>query len=162
MASVSDIRGMTIPNFYSGLVLLSFAVAFIALSIGGQGQVFGPLWSHVASGGIFFVVTFIMFAVGALGAADSKLGAVYALWFSLGNMPVYLFFMALVGGILGVCSLLIKRFKPFKNAPEGSWIDLVQGGASKVPYGVAIAFGMFIAFCYAGYFSPALLSTFLS
>lgn len=161
LSSLSDIRGMTIPNIYSGIVVLSFGIAFGALYLGGQTQVFAPLWSHLASAGIFFVVTFIMFATGALGAADSKLGAAYALWFGLSDMVVYLFFMALLGGLLGVVALVIGRYKPFKAAPEGSWIAQVQGGASKVPYGVAIASGTVIAFFHAGYLSPATFSSFI-
>lgn len=162
LASISDIRGMTISNSYSLFVVGAFTVAFVSLYLGGLSGQLGPLWSHLASAGIFFVVTFVLFAVGALGAADSKLGAAYALWFPLSDLPLYLFFMAFVGGVLGVAALLFKRLKPFKNAPEGSWMAQVQDGASKVPYGVAIAVGMLFAFYAGGYFDSAFLFSFVS
>lgn len=161
LTGVSDIRGLTIPNIYSGVVILAFALAYGGAALGGQEGVFGPLWSHLASGGVFFLVTFVMFALGIIGAADSKIGTAYALWFGLHDLPVYLFFMALGGAALAFGALAMRRWKPFTAVPENSWMDAAQKGQSKVPYGVAIAFGTFIAFFYAGYFSPALLSSFL-
>ncbi|MCB1783789.1 MAG: prepilin peptidase [Alphaproteobacteria bacterium] len=162
MASVSDVRGMIIPNRYTVYVIAAFALAYSVLHVGGHDHVFGNLLSHFLSAGLFLGVTFIMFLTGALGAGDSKLGTAYAFWFSLHDLPVYLFFMALFGGLLGVVSLGIRRWKPFDTAPEGSWVAQVQGGASKVPYGVAIGLGTLIAFFYAGYFDTALLGSFLT
>ncbi len=162
LAGLSDIRSMTIPNSYSIYVLAAFIVAYSLLYFTGHDQVFGSLLSHGLSLILTFVVTFILFAVKVLGAGDSKFASVCALWLGVKYMPIFLFFMTVFGGLLGVVALYIKRKKPFESPPEGSWVAQVQGGKDKVPYGVAIGFGMLIAFMYAGYFSTDVLSSFLT
>ncbi len=161
LAGASDIRSMTIPNMYSVYVIAAFAVAYLTLFITGNDKVFGALHSHLISAVGAFIVTFILFVTKVIGAGDSKFGSACALWVSAKYLPIFLFFMALVGGVLGVVALILKRKKPIENPAEGSWVYQVQGGADKVPYGVAIAFGMLIAFVHAGYFSTDVLSSFL-
>ncbi|PCI57152.1 MAG: peptidase [Alphaproteobacteria bacterium] len=162
LAGLSDIRSMTIPNSYSLYVMAAFFVAFGALYLGGQGDVFGSFLSHILSASLAFVVTLGLFAMRVIGAGDSKFATACALWFSVKLLLVFLFFMTLFGGVLGVVALYIKRNKPFKNPAEGSWVAQVQGGADKVPYGVAISFGMLVAFIQAGYFSSDVLGSFVA
>ncbi len=161
LAGFSDIRRMKIPNSYSVYVIALFFIAYGALHLGGQGDVFGALVSHLISAGLMFVVTLILFAAGMIGGGDSKFATACAFWITAQYLPIFLFFMTLAGGLLGAAALYIKRRKPFEAPAEGGWIAQVQEGADKVPYGVAIAFGMFIAFVYAGYFSPDVLSSFV-
>lgn len=161
LAALSDIRGMKIPNMYSVYIMAAFAVSYGVLYLGGlQGVVFGPLLMHVLSALLTFFVTFVLFAARVIGAGDSKFGTACALWVSVKYLPIFLFFMTLFGGLLGMAALYMKRKKPFKAPAEGSWIAQVQDGADKVPYGVAISFGMLIAFLHAGYFSSGVLSSF--
>ena len=161
LAGISDVKGLTIPNNYSVLMIASFAVAYSALYFGAPDvEIFSGILWHIASVLVFFVLTFILFALNLLGAGDSKFGAACALWFSLKYMPIYLFFMTLFGGILGVVTLYIKHKKPFKSPAEGSWIAQAQSGIDKVPYGLAIGFGLVVTFFYAEYLSPAVLSSF--
>jgi len=161
LAGWSDIRGLTIPNSYSLYMIAVFAIAYTALYFGApQANIFGGIVSHFLSVLIFFVVTFILFALKMLGAGDSKFGAACALWVSLSHLPIYLFFMTLFGGILGVVTLYIKHKKPFKSPAEGSWIAQAQNGIDKVPYGVAIGVGLVGTFIYAEYLSPAVLASF--
>lgn len=75
-------------------------------------------------------------------------------------MP-FLFYMALVGGVLGLVALALRKWKPVKNPAEGSWIARVQAGENKVPYGAAIAAGALASFVELGYFSSEVLSSFL-
>ena len=161
LAAMSDIKTMTIPNAYSAYMGVSFAVAYSAVTFSGAESVFSSLGSHLLSAGLMFLFTFALFGLGMIGAADSKFGTVCALWFSAKDLPVYIFYMAVMGGVLGIASLVLQRRKPFAEPAEGSWVAQVQGGASKVPYGVAISFGMGIAFMILGYFSPSVLSSFL-
>ncbi len=161
LAGLSDINSMKIPNSYSLYVIAAFIVAYGALYLGGQAGVFGSLSSHLLSGALMFVVTAILFGLRMLGAGDSKFATACAFWVGVGNLTIFLFFMTVAGGLLGGVTLYIKRKKPFKSPKEGSWVAQVQGGADKVPYGVAISFGMVIAFIYAGYFSPDALSSFI-
>ncbi len=161
LAGLCDIRSMKIPNSYSLYVIAAFLAAYIALYFAGRGDIFSSIWSHLLSAGLMFVATVILFALKLIGAGDSKFATACAIWIGARYLPIFLFFMTLGGGLLGVAALYIKRKKPFKSPKEGSWVAQVQDGADKVPYGVAIAFGMIIAFSYAGYFSPDMFYSFL-
>ncbi len=161
LAGLSDVKSMTIPNSYSAFVIGLFFICYTTLYLSGQAGVFGSLQSHLMSAGVTFLVTAALYTFRVLGAGDSKFGTACALWISIGHLPIFLFFMTLFGGLLGVASLYIKKKKPFKSPAEGSWVAQVQGGADKVPYGVAITFGMLISFVYSEYFSMDVLSSFL-
>ncbi|MFP4098788.1 MAG: prepilin peptidase [Alphaproteobacteria bacterium] len=162
LVCLSDIRGLKIPNIYSLYVSVSFFVAYGVVYFGApEVSVFGSLLHHLLSALAFFAVTFVLFALGLLGAGDSKFGAACALWFSLKYLPIYLFFMTLFGGILGLVTLYMRYKKPFKSPAHGSWVQQAQGGVDKVPYGVAIAFGVLATFIHAAYFSPAVLASFV-
>ncbi len=160
LAGLSDIRGMVIPNIYSVIVGAAFLVAFAGLYIGGKTDIFSSIWSHLIAAGFMFVVTLILFATGIMGAADSKLGTVFALWLGLKGFASFLVFMTLGGGILAVAALILQKRRPFKAPKKGSWVARVQDGESKVPYGVAIVFGAIVAFFQIGYFDLSSLSLF--
>lgn len=162
MAGLSDIRRMIIPNTYSMYIIVSFMISYITLYFYGVEGVFKPILSHLMSAGLTFFVTFILFSMRVIGGGDSKFATACALWVSVKYLPIYLFFMTVIGGVLGGVALYLKRKKPYANPTEGSWVAQVQGGKDKVPYGVAIAFGTVVAFSYAGYFSPQMWSSFLA
>lgn len=154
LAGLSDLRGLTIPNLYSGLILGAFPLCYVLMWVFGvQGEIFPSLWSHLGAAGIIFVISAAMFHFGIMGAADSKLASAYALWLGLGPLPLYLFVMTLVGALLGVVALYIKKSKPFKSPKEGSWPAQLQAGKNKVPYGIAIVIGAVYGFYVAGYLS---------
>lgn len=160
LAAWSDYKGMTIPN----IVPLGIALAFLAgygVSVFGGAEVFSGWQSHLAAGGIVLVVTFIMYALRLIGGGDSKLVAAFALWVGLRELMTLLFYMALLGAFLGLGALLIKKFRPFKNVPEGSWIQRLQAGEGVVAYGIPISFGATVAFWKMGLLSPATLQLFL-
>jgi prepilin peptidase CpaA len=162
LSGLSDIRGLTIPNAYSAVVIVAFLFAYLALWGHGNPQTMWVLSAHLSSGLLTFSITFLLFSLRMLGAADSKLATAYALWFKLTDLPLFLAYMALTGGLVAVASLVIMRRKPFKDPLKGSWVDRVQNGESKVPYGVAIAAGALVAFLKAGYLSGDFLIGFLS
>lgn len=161
MAARSDVRSMTIDNAYSLFIVAAFAVCYLLLFLGGKVNIFGPLWSHLAAGVLMFILTAGLFALGALGGADSKLTSALALWVGLKGLPVFLIFMTLIGGLLGVMTLLLER-KPVLPSPiDGSWIARAQSGERNVPYGIAIAGGALAAFIKLGYVMPDHWSVFL-
>ncbi len=161
LAGLSDIRSMKIPNSYSIYIIAAFLVAYLGLYFAGHAGVFSSIWSHILSAGLMFLATAVLFGLKIIGAGDSKFATACAFWIGAKYLTIFLFFMTLGGGVLGIIALYIKRKKPFKSPREGSWAAQVQSGADKVPYGVAITFGMVIAFIYAGYFSPDVLSSFI-
>ncbi|GJL85049.1 MAG: hypothetical protein DHS20C02_08240 [Micavibrio sp.] len=160
LAGLSDIRGMVIPNIYSVVIGAAFLIAFAGLHWGGKTHIFSSFYSHLIAAGLMFVVTVILFATRTIGAADSKLGTVFALWAGLKGFAPFLLFMTLGGGILAVAALILQKKKPFSAPKKGSWVARVQGGESKVPYGVAIVFGAVMAFYQIGYFDLSGLSFF--
>lgn len=146
-AAFSDIRSMTIPNFYSLIVIALFPVAYSFLVLAGA--VSAPWWSYVSSFFIIFLVTLAMFLVGAIGGGDSKFAAACALWVGLQGLMSFLLVMMIVGMILAIFALVLRNRIVFTRAIPGGWIDRVQKGEGAIPYGVAITCGL-AAGLYAG------------
>lgn len=161
MAAISDVRGMTIPNSYSGLIMGAFALCYGALWLGGREDVFFSLFSHGLSAIFVFLISLAMFSAKAIGAGDSKLATAFALWTGVNGLMAFLFYMSVVGGLLGLAALALRKWAPFKEPKADSWVARVQAGESKVPYGVAIVVGALASFVEIGYFSGDVLSSFL-
>lgn len=155
----SDFKGFTISNIYSLGVILAFVPAFLAVTLLAPDAGYFAAWkSHLLAAAAVFAVTFVLFTTNLIGAGDSKLCTAYALWVGLLGLPSFLFFMTVCGGILGLLTLLMRKWKPFKAPPEGSWLARAQEGSSEVPYGIAIVTGALIAFIQSGYFDPDTLA----
>jgi prepilin peptidase CpaA len=162
LASLSDFRGLVIPNIFSGIVLGAFFLCYLIVWLGGYSDVFAPLASHIIAALAVFGVTLVMFLLKGLGAADSKLGTAYALWVGLEGLLPFLFYMALTGGLLALAALFLKKFKPIKGLSGDGWMARVQAGENKVPYGIAIVIGALASFVKLGYFNVEVLSSFLA
>lgn len=148
---VSDFLRLRIPNVYVLVVLGLFVVGFIA-----SPDSFGVWWEHVGAMLVFLVLTYVMFAFGMLGAGDAKYGAALALWVGLPGLFPFAFFMAMVGGVLGLFSLLLRKYRPFKNPPAGGWVATVQDGGNAVPYGIALSIGLWGCFFHTAVLSHQL------
>lgn len=154
LAAWSDYKGFRIPNHVSLVIIGAFVIAFGVTTLTGQDQLIFSTWkSHLGSAGAVMLVTMLMFSLGALGAGDSKFATSVAVWLGISGLSVFLFYMALIGGLLGLSSLVLKKFKPLKNPKAGTWPAKAQEGHNAVPYGIAIAGGAIIAFVFKGYFS---------
>lgn len=155
----SDFKGFTISNVYAIGVILAFVPAFLAVMLMAPETAYFASWqSHLLAAGGTFAVTFILFSTHMIGAGDSKLCTAYALWVGLMGLPSFLFFMTVCGGLLGLVTLALRKWKPVKTPAPGSWFDRAQNGASEVPYGIAIVAGALIAFIQNGYFDLAALA----
>lgn len=161
LAGASDVRGMIIPNIHSVIVLAAFPLCYGVCFL-ARVEVFASPLSHLLGFLIVFGVSVGLFALKVMGAADSKLASAYAVWLGLPGLAPFLFYMTLVGGLLGVAAIVIGRRKPFANPDPQSWVGHVQAGDSKVPYGVAIVIGAFVSFLFLGYLDAGTLSAFLS
>lgn len=146
MACISDVRFLRIPNSYVIVVLGCFIAAF-----GLSPESFGPWWHHLSAGLIFLVITYIMFSLGMLGGGDAKMGAALALFVGLRGLVPYLFYMALVGGLLGILAIVIKKKKPFAHPAPESWVGQLYQGRNAVPYGIAISSGVWAALFHTGF-----------
>lgn len=158
-SAVSDFRSMTIPNMFAGLIVLAFIPAYLADMLTGDGLQFFADWkNHAIAAAVMFVITFLLFTARIIGAGDSKLCAALALWTGLGGLAPYLFYMAVLGALLGATTKLLNSKKLVADPAAGSWIARSQAGEQGVPYGIAICFGAIIAFYELGYFSPEKLA----
>lgn len=158
-AAISDFRSMTIPNLYAGLIVLAFVPAYCADAFTGHGLEFFVSWkSHLLAGAIMFVITFLLFTARIIGAGDSKLCSAFALWTGLSGLASFLFYMAILGALLGIATKVMNTRLLVASPKEGSWIFKSQAGERGVPYGIAICFGAIVAFYQLGYFSPEKLA----
>lgn len=151
LSCISDVQRLRIPNTYVLFVAGAFIVAFTL-----SPSSFGVWWHPFAGAAFFLVVTYIMFVYRLIGAGDAKMGAALALWVGLPGLMAYVMYMAIAGGVIGVMSLVIKRFKPFKHPRAGGWIATVQDGGNAVPYGIAITVGAWAAMLHNGFVSHQL------
>lgn len=162
LAAYSDLKQMLIENstslFIAGLFFITYAFAYFF----GKTYIFAPLWIHLTSGLVMFLITFSLFSFGVLGGADSKLITALSFWIGFKGLPAFLVTMSLIGGLLGLSALLLSRFPIFANAGKSSWVARSQAGEKTVPYAVAIAAGSFAAFYHLGYLNLKQLSHFLT
>lgn len=161
MSAWSDLRGMIIPNIYPAGVLLAFIFAYLACELSGNQGPFQTLSSHLAAGGLVFIVTFCMTMAKLLGGGDSKLMTAYAFWMGARHVLAFLFVMACVGLVLSILAVIFRRTKPFKNMREGSWLARLQAGQAVVPYGIPIVAGALFMFIDGRFISLATLAAFL-
>lgn len=151
-AAWSDYNRMIIPNNYVAFIGAAFVPAFLVVTLmAGDITLFSTWQSHLMAGGLVFAITYALFYYGVIGGGDAKMLSVYALWVGMNNLLPLLFFMALVGGLLGVATLILQNKKMRKSPEEGSWLAHAQAGNRRVPYGIAIFIGALASFWQAGY-----------
>lgn len=157
-AALSDLRGLIIPNEYSLGIILAFVPAYLVfILLASESGYFQGWASHLGAFALMFAASFVLFTLNLFGAGDSKLATAFALWVGMDGMFSFVFYMALIGGVLGLATLILQRRKPFTTVPAGTWVARAQDGDNAVPYGIAITAGAVIAFCWLGYVSPAAL-----
>lgn len=161
LAAQSDLRTMTIDNIYSVAIATVFIICYGVLFASGKTDIVAPIWSHLITAIIMFIITIILFSLGLLGGADSKMISALSLWIGLKGLPIFLITMTIIGGVLGILALILNRRPIIKNPAEGSWIARAQAGEHKVPYGIAIAGGATVAFTHLGYLDFSRLIEFL-
>lgn len=161
LSAASDFRGMTIPNSYALGILLAFVFAFIAAMLAKNPEPFQIISSHLWAGGVAFVITFLMAVTRTMGAGDSKLITVYALWMGMQHVAWYLLIVTFWGALFAIIAIVLKRFKPFKNVRPGSWIARTQAGEAVVAYGIPIVLGAFCIFFTEHYLSVSTLKAFI-
>ncbi len=135
LAAVYDARSMTIPNWISIVLAISYVpVAFIVglplVDIG---------WS-VGIGFIALVIGIALFAFRILGGGDAKLLAASAMWVGLSGLLPFLLYTALAGGALSLFLLLARKWMPLMPVVVGpQWMQRLLEPKGDIPYGIAIA-----------------------
>jgi len=153
MAAFSDLFTMTIPNRISLILIASF---FVLAPLSGLGlQAIGM---HLAAAAIVFSACFALFAFNVMGGGDAKLLSATALWFGLNESLLFLMTdVAIIGGFI---TLLILMVRAQANTILAIGLPVPNSIliAKKIPYGIAIAIGGFMAFPDSPLFLTALES----
>lgn len=135
-AAWNDAMEFRIPNWIPAAVALLFPVAALAGGIG-----WGVFGFSLLAGFVALLLGMGLFAGGLLGGGDAKLFAAAALWFGWPAAATFMLYTVLVGGVLVLALVVLRRAAPLAGVPEG-WTDntaLARG--APVPYGIALAGG---------------------
>ncbi|MBX4889362.1 A24 family peptidase [Rhizobium bangladeshense] len=153
MAAFSDLFTMTIPNRISLILVASFFVIAPLSDLGLQ-----AIGMHLAAGAIVFAACFALFAFNVMGGGDAKLLSATALWFGVNESLLFLMTdVAIIGGFLTLLILVVRAQSDIILAiglPVPNSVLI----ANKIPYGIAIAIGGFMAFPSSPLFIAALES----
>ncbi|MDC7746321.1 MULTISPECIES: A24 family peptidase [Rhizobium] len=153
MAAFSDLFTMTIPNRVSLILIGSFLVLAPLSGLGLE-----TIGMHLAGAAIVFCACFALFAFNVMGGGDAKLLTATALWFGLDQSLAFLMVdVAMIGGLITLLILLVRAQSNTILAiglPVPNSVLL----AKKIPYGIAIAIGGFMAFPSSPLFLAALES----
>lgn len=161
-ASGSDVKAMTIPNELVGIIAAAFFAGFGITSISQQSHIFEGFFHHIIAALIVFSATALLYFFKVIGGGDSKLATAFGLWAGLGQLVTFVFYWAIIGAVLGIAALVIRKVKPFHGVKDRrSWIGKLQAGESAVPYAVPITLAALIAMLDSGYFYPQTIAQFV-
>ncbi|MBZ5762857.1 MULTISPECIES: A24 family peptidase [Rhizobium] len=151
VAAFSDLFTMTIPNRVS--VILVGAFLLVAPFTGLPLAVIGM---HFLGALIVFALCFGFFALNIMGGGDAKLLSAAALWFGFDqSLLEFAVYVSVVGGIMTVL-IFAMRARADILSVIGMSIPQSLTHAKKIPYGIAIGIGGFIAFPSSPLFLAAL------
>lgn len=140
-AALTDLFTMKIPNAVSAVALVAFLVIAPFSGLGWH-----EIGMSLLAGAAVFAGCFALFAFNVMGGGDAKLLTAVAVWFGFGPpLFAFLIYVAYIGGILTLLILLL-RAKSSAVLAMGLPIPHSLLLARKVPYGIAIAIGGFMAF----------------
>jgi len=151
VGAVKDVRGRRIPNWltYSGGV----AALLVRTILGGAPELRAGLAGMLLAGGIFYV----LFLLVAMGGGDAKLMAAVGAWVGFAQVGTLLIVSAIAGGLLAAGYMLVHKriLETLRNIAElvrhhltagfepHPMLNVRQAGALRLPYGLAIAIGVF-------------------
>ncbi len=138
---VFDASKFIIPNWLVGSLLLVYPVAlFLAhFAVDWKMDLLGML--------ITFAIGYFVFALRMMGGGDVKLIIVLALWVGWEKLAMFGFNFALLGGILSIVILLVRKIIPHIVSDKGK-LPRILRDKQPVPYGLAIA-GAFLMMLYS-------------
>jgi prepilin peptidase CpaA len=141
IAAFSDLFTMTIPNRVSAILLGAFLI--VAPLAGLSPPLIGM---HLAAGVIVFLACFTLFALNIMGGGDAKLLTASAVWFGFNNsLFEFVIYVSISGGFL---TLLILMMRTQENVIIASGLPVppLLFTTKKIPYGIAIGLGGFLAY----------------
>jgi prepilin peptidase CpaA len=140
-AAFSDLFTMTIPNRVSGILLGAFVLVAPLVGLG-----LPIIAMHLVAGITVFLACFALFALNIMGGGDAKLLTASAVWFGFNNsLFEFVIYVSISGGFL---TLLILMMRTQENVILASGLPVppLLFTAKKIPYGIAIGLGGFLAY----------------
>ena len=141
LAAFTDLFSMTIPNRIPLALLVSFVVI---APLSGMGL--AEFGMHLAAGLVVLLVSIVFFAMRVMGGGDAKLLTACAVWFGLNHSLLeFGVYVSVVGGML---TLVIMILRSQAAAIQSLGMELPGSLLleKKIPYGIAIAIGGFMAY----------------
>ncbi len=137
-----DATRFIIPNWLVGSLLLLYPIAFFVSPaiIDWKIDLLGMLGA--------FVLGYFIFALRVMGGGDVKLIIVLSLWVGLDKLAMFGFNFAVLGGVLSIFILLVRKIIPFVVSKKDK-LPRIFRDKQPVPYGLAIA-GAFLMMLYSG------------
>ncbi|MEN5147431.1 A24 family peptidase [Brevundimonas diminuta] len=141
VAALHDVVTMKIPNWISGLLIISFFPAAFMMGL--------PLGDVGVSTGLAVAALLVgmgMFAMNWIGGGDAKLLAASMLWMGASAGLPFVLYTAIAGG--GFCLMLMtaRSHLPFFAQTGPGWVVRLMQPKGDIPYGVAIAIGALLAY----------------
>ncbi|MGZ9594609.1 MAG: A24 family peptidase [Candidatus Liberibacter asiaticus] len=151
-AALSDLFSAMIPNRVSIVMLGSFLLTAFLL-----GMDYELIALHLLVGLIVFIICFCFFAFNIMGGGDVKLLTSTAVWFGwTPSFLSFLFFVAILGGILSVFILTVRMIT--NHIPIfGMFVPKSFLMKNKIPYGISISMGGLISYPDSYLFKVALM-----
>lgn len=134
VAASTDLLTMRISNKLVLLLVAGFLVLALAVNLPLQ-----QVAMHVACAVVVLVAAFALFALGWIGGGDAKLAAATTLWLGFGLTLPYLVYAALVGGVLTLVILILRRMPLTPFIARHAWLERLHNSKSGIPYGIALA-----------------------
>jgi prepilin peptidase CpaA len=138
-AAATDIASFTIPNSISLALIGAFAAFALAERLTA-----GAIGTHLLAGGVGLLAGFTLFALGYIGGGDAKFFAAIVLWLGIGDFAQYALLSAIAGGALTLCLLSLRKLPLPSVLASKAWIQRLHDQNSGIPYGVALAAGVFV------------------
>lgn len=140
-AGALDIFTMTIPNRISIGLLAGFVCLAPFAGFGWE-----TIALHFATGAVMLVLGIAAFAAGWIGGGDAKLFAAASLWMGHEHIYDYLLLSSILGGVLTLGFLAMRKYPLPPRLAEQPWIVRLHDAAHGVPYGVALSAAVLILY----------------
>jgi prepilin peptidase CpaA len=134
LAASSDLLTMRISNKL--VIVLAAGFLVVALLVEMPLQQF---LMHLLCAAVVLAVAFGLFAMRLIGGGDAKLAAATTLWLGFGLTLPYLAYTAILGGVLTLIILLLRRVPINSWIVAMPWLARLHDRKQGVPYGIAMA-----------------------
>ena len=145
-AAFSDITRYQIPNWISLAIIADFVVIAAFGAISGTFEPLAMAW-RLGAGVALLIAGFGLFAANIIGGGDAKLLAASAVWFGWAGLFRYVILMTLLGGLLAIVIIGLRRFAPPRAWSGQKWLANLRSGEHGIPYAIAIAGASWLMFC---------------